>query len=236
MIKIAIVEDSPSASDKLLEYLDVYARKSGEAFESVVFRDAISFLTGYKSIYDIVFMDIELPHLDGMAAAEKLRRLDKKILLVFVTNMAQFAVKGYEVDAFDYLVKPVGYNNFELKLKKAIALIRLNSDVVVINKTSGMLRIPAREIRFIESSGHKIVYHTDDGEMTSSGDSLSELEEKLKPSGFLRCNNCYLVNFRHILSVRGYVITIYGGEELQISRPRKKNFMIELADWLGKGS
>jgi len=236
MIKIAIVEDNKIASDTLLEYLNIYSEKSGETFESIVFRDAISFLTGYKSVYDIVFMDIELPHLDGMAAAAKLRQVDKKILLIFVTNMAQFAVKGYEVDALDYIVKPVGYSNFELKLKKAVALVKSNTDAITINKAGGLIRLPAREVKFIEASGHKIIYHTDADEVQGGGESLSELEVKLRPYGFLRCNNCYLVNVRQIESVQGYVITMYGGEEVQISRPRKKNFMTELADWLGKGN
>ena len=235
MIKVAIVEDDKQAAARLSEYLGAFSQNTGVSFDTSVFGDAISFLTGYKAVYDIVFMDIELPHLDGMTAAAKLRQLDKKILLLFVTNMAQFAVKGYEVDALDYLVKPVGYSNFEMKMKKAVALVRSASEVIVISKSGGMFRLFAREVRYIESSGHKIVYHTDTGEVAGGNESLSELEEKLAPCGFLRCNNCYLVNFRHIRSVQGYVVTVTGGEELQISRPRKKAFMTGLADRIGKG-
>lgn len=235
MIRVAIVEDSRQAASTLTEFLDLFSEKTGVSFSVSLFGDAISFLTGYKAVYDIVFMDIELPRLDGMTAAEKLRRMDKKILLLFVTNMAQFAVKGYEVDAFDYIVKPVGYNNFELKMKKAVALIRSASDVIVINRSSGVVRLLAREVKYVESSGHKIVYHTDTGEVQGGNESLSELEERLGPIGFLRCNNCYLVNFRHILSAQGYVVTVSDGEQLQISRPRKKSFMTGLADRIGKG-
>ncbi len=102
MIKVAIVEDSESASDKLLEYIAAFSKKSeGEfEFETTVYRDAVSFLTNYKSVYDLVFMDIELPLLDGMTAAEKLRKMDTKIMIIFVTNMSQFAVRGYEVGGF----------------------------------------------------------------------------------------------------------------------------------------
>jgi hypothetical protein len=235
MIKIAIVEDNSVASGKLLEYLRIFSEKTGVTFETTVFVDAISFLTGYKSVYDLVFMDIELPHLDGMTAAAKLRLVDKKILLMFVTNMAQFAVKGYEVDALDYIVKPVSYNNFELKMKKAVEHIKSDSDVIVINKSGGMFRLLAREVKFIESSGHKIIYHTETEDVLGGSESLSELEEKLLGCGFLRCNNCYLVNFRHIRSVQGYAVVMSDGEELQISRPRKKKFMTDFAERMGKG-
>lgn len=236
MIKIAIVEDNKIASDTLLEYLNIYSEKSGETFESIVFRDAISFLTGYKSVYDIVFMDIELPHLDGMAAAAKLRQVDKKILLIFVTNMAQFAVKGYEVDALDYIVKPVGYSNFELKLKKAVALVKSNTDTITINKAGGLIRLPAREVKFIEATAIKLSITPTRTKCKVEENLFPNWRSNFCPYGFLRCNNCYLVNVRQIESVQGYVITMYGGEEVQISRPRKKNFMTELADWLGKGN
>lgn len=238
MIKVAIVEDSESASDKLLEYIAAFSKKSeGEfEFETTVYRDAVSFLTNYKSVYDLVFMDIELPLLDGMTAAEKLRKMDTKIMIIFVTNMSQFAVRGYEVGAFDYILKPVVYNNFELKMKKAASLIRSESDAIVINKPGAVLRVLARDVRYIEVSGHKIVYHLEGESVSGGSESLSGLEARLAPLGYVRCNKCYLVNCRHIQCVQGSIVTLFGGEELLISRPRKKSFMLGLAQWLGKGN
>ena len=144
MIKIAIVEDTPAEAQTLSDSVAAFFKKEGAAFECTVYGDAMSFLTGYKSVYDMVFMDIELPLLDGMTAAEKLRKFDKKILLIFVTNMAQFAVKGYAVDAFDYIVKPVRYQNFEMKMKKALARIRAEMDAIVVAKPGGMIRVRTR--------------------------------------------------------------------------------------------
>lgn len=234
MIKIAIVEDTPAEAEQLSQFLGTFFHKEEVAFECTVFSDAISFLTGYKSIYDMVFMDIELPLLDGMTAAEKLRQFDKKILLIFVTNMAQFAVKGYAVDAFDYVVKPVRYQNFEMKMKKALARIQSEMDAIVVSKPGGMIRVRTGDIKFIEARGHNIIYHLDSGEIEGSSTSLASLEERLSPLGFLRCNKCYLVNYKHIQAVQGNFVTVYGGDELQISRLRKKQFMTELADWMGK--
>ena len=234
MIKIAIVEDTPAEAQTLSDSVAAFFKKEGAAFECTVYGDAMSFLTGYKSVYDMVFMDIELPLLDGMTAAEKLRKFDKKILLIFVTNMAQFAVKGYSVDAFDYIVKPVRYQNFEMKMKKALARIRAEMDAIVVAKPGGMIRVRTGDIRFILARGHSIIFHTDGEEIVGSSTSLASLEERLAPSGFLRCNKCYLVNYKHIQAVQGNTVTVYGGDELQISRLRKKQFMTELADWMGK--
>ena len=234
MLDILIVEDSDRDAAVLEEYLARYAAETGVQIHAERCTQAVSLLENYRARYAVIFMDIELPLLDGMTAAEKLRKFDKKILLIFVTNMAQFAVKGYAVDAFDYIVKPVRYQNFEMKMKKALARIRAEMDAIVVAKPGGMIRVRTGDIRFIEARGHSIIYHTDGEEIVGSSTSLASLEERLAPSGFLRCNKCYLVNYKHIQAVQGNTVTVYGGDELQISRLRKKQFMTELADWMGK--
>lgn len=232
MFKIAIVEDNEAASDKLKGFLERFASENEENFEITVFRDAAGFLDGYRQIYDMVFMDIELPGINGLEAARRMRAADKKITLIFVTNMARFAVKGYEVDAADYLVKPVHYGDFELKLKRIITRHREADEAILVVRQSGFLRLLLREIRYVEVRGHKLIFHTETGEVTGGG-TLLKTEEKLQGKGFLRCNKCYLVNQRHIIAVDGYILKMTGGEEIQISRPRKKAFMSELAESMG---
>ncbi len=236
MINVAIVEDNISAAKALEDCVKTYQASFGEQFNIIHFPDAISFLTNYRPIYDIVFMDIEMPNLDGLEASYKLRKFDNKAILIFVTNMAQFAVKGYEVDALDFIVKPVSYQNFYLKLKKAIDIIKSNQDVeLVVNQQSGMIRLSSKEIYYVEVSGHKLIYHTA-AETVSGYGALSELEVKLKKFCFMRCNSCYLVNPKYISSVQNYTVYMRNGDELQISHPKKKAFMTELADWLGQGN
>lgn len=233
MYKFAIVEDNQDAADKLSGFLERYAQENGEVFELKVFHDALDFLDGYRMVYDIVFMDIELPGIDGMEAAHRMRRLDEKVVLVFVTNMASYAVKGYEVNAADYLVKPVHYGDFELKLKRILNSYHEASEAILVVRQSGYMRLLLRKIRYIEVQGHRLLYHTEEG-VVDGGGTLLETEEKLKDRGFLRCNKCYLVNQRHIMGINGYTLVLTGGEELQISRPRKKAFMSELAEAMGK--
>jgi DNA-binding LytR/AlgR family response regulator len=236
MINIAIVEDDDSAALVLRDYLTYYQEKNDIQFDVKRFNDALSFLSDRRVLYDIIFMDIELPNLNGMDAALKLREFDKQSVLIFVTNMAQFAVKGYEADALDFMVKPISYQDFSLKIAKAINIVRSNADIeLVIARMDGFLRLSARKIIYIEVTGHKLSYHTIDGEIVASG-SLSKLEAKLKPNNFMRCNSCYLVNPKYIQSVQGYDLLMSNGDVLKISRPRKKQFMTDLANWLGQGN
>lgn len=232
MFKIAIVEDNHAAAEKLQGFLTRYAAEQNENFDITVFGDAVDFLDSYRSIYDMVFMDIELPHMDGMEAARRLRSVDRQAILIFVTNMARYAVKGYEVDALDYLVKPIHYGDFERKLRRAVMRRDEAREAILVVRQSGFLRLKLQEIRYIEVRGHTLIFHTETESVQGSG-TLLETEEKLKDKGFLRCNKCYLVNQKHITAVQGYTLVMTGGEELQISRPRKKVFMSELAEAVG---
>ena len=232
MPKIAIVEDNRSAAEKLKGYLERFSKQENLAIYIDVFNEALTFLEHYKPVYDIVFMDIEMPHLDGMEAARRLRKLDQKILLIFVTNMAQFAVKGYEVDALDYMVKPVQYPDFKQKFQRAVGRCRKDADAILVVQQDRVSRVLLRDIRYVEVRGHRLIYHTEYGEMEGGG-TLWETEEKLRDKGFLRCNKCYLVNFKHIINVRANTLLLTGGDELKISRPRKKDFMQELAECVG---
>lgn len=231
MIKVAIVEDEEKEADLLRSFLAQYGKKYNETFHVVHYGNAIEFLTGYRSVYDVVFMDIELPLMNGMEACFKLRELDQKINIIFVTNMAQYAVKGYEVQAFYYIVKPISYYNLESCLSRVIKQIRLNGeDEIRLNLQKGVVRIRLSRLLYIEVAGHHLIWHTQDGNYESSG-ALKAIESKLPPS-FSRCNNCYLVNLRHVTGVNGYEAQV-GGETLAISHPRRKPFMRDLNEYLG---
>ena len=224
MRNVAIVEDEQEAADKLTSFLTRYGEEKNEEFKVFHFKDALLFLSNYNSDYDIVFMDIELPDLDGMTASKKLRELDTDVMLIFVTNMAQFAVGGYEVDAFDFIVKPVSYYNFALKFGRALARLRNNADVQIwINGKSGNRRISASNLKYVEVADHVLVYHTTDGDFTASG-TLSAVQKQLPSVSFALCNRCYMVNLRYVSEVEGFTVVV-GGETLQISHPKKREFV-----------
>ena len=234
MFSVAIVEDDKLAADLLAGYIDAYAASSKEEFSVTVYANAIDFLSNYKAGYDIVFMDIDMPHLDGLSASRKLRQLDTSTVLIFVTNMAQYAIKGYEVQAMDYMLKPIKYYDFLLKLQRAVNFTRASDNQsVAIVKGGGYVRVYVRDISYIEVMGHKVLYHVGKEEVEEYS-ALAKVEEKMKPFGFLRPNNYCLVNPKHITLVHGMSVNV-GGTELPISHPKKKAFMHALGEWLARG-
>lgn len=232
MYNAAIVEDDPAARQNLLDMLEAYQKKRGVKINSRCFENAVILLEGYKPIYDIIFMDIELPLMDGMTAAKKLRAVDTASVLIFVTNMAQYAIKGYEVDALDFVVKPVSLPVFLLKMDKACRVAettRGNSILVTHDRMTE--RVNVSRISYIEVADHDLLFHVGKKVLRMHG-TLAEVEEKLGSSHFLRCNSCYLVNPRYVRGVKGYTVTV-DTDELIISHPRKKAFMQALADYYG---
>lgn len=232
MLRIAIVEDNPKEQKQLQDQLQAYAHSRGETFEFSLFPEAAAFLEPYRAEYDMVFMDIELPGMDGMRAAHRLRELDQQVVLIFVTNMAQFAVNGYEVDALDYIVKPVRYGPLCAKLDRAVTRCKAALEAVTIPQPGGSKRLLLREILYIEVNGHKLTYHTERGVFEGSG-TLQEMEDHLQSKGFLRCNKCYLVNQCQVRGLQGSDLFLANGETLQISRLRRKALLEKMAENIG---
>ncbi|MGN0814663.1 MAG: LytR/AlgR family response regulator transcription factor [Candidatus Coproplasma sp.] len=230
---VAIVEDEALHTDLLVEMLNCYAKTRGVLFSIASFNSIESFFTGYKP-FDLIFMDIELPGMNGMEGARRLRETDDVAVLIFITNMAQFAVCGYEVSAFDYIVKPLAYRSFSVKLDRAVAFLRNRADnhILVSNKDE-VHNISLRDLLYVEVCGHKLVFHKINGEEVNTCGSLGKLAEELGGSGFSRCSSCYLLNMRYVSKVNGLTVELKDGTELQISRRKRKEFLDDFTIFIG---
>lgn len=222
-MNIAIVDDDKNEIDKIKKYLFDYSKEKNISFEISTFNDGFEFLEAYSPIYRIIFMDIDMPKCNGMQTAEKIRRIDKSVCIVFVTNYIQYAVDGYAVSASDYLVKPLDYKVFKNHFEKIIhSLSKHQNGNVNITSGNEIIRMPTSEILFIEVFDHYLIYHTLSGEY-KSWNSLKSIEKELKDYHFERCNNCYLVNLAHVRKLDGNDC-IVGNNVLTISRSKKKSF------------
>ena len=229
MLRIAIVEDDRRYSEQLEGHLKRYAAESGVEMQITYFSDGMDIAEEYKPVWDLIFLDIEMPLLDGMSAAERIRSFDTEVLMIFVTNLAKYAIRGYGVSALDYVLKPMSYESFYLKMDKAVHILRKRDEKsVILNLDGEAVKLPLADIQYVEVADHRLFYHTKN-RTYHSFQSLRELEEQFG-SGFARCNHCYLVNLRHVTGVKDDCVLV-GEEKLKISRPKKKEFMQKLSDY-----
>lgn len=232
--RVAIVEDDSNYSDFLKDCLNRYGLDKEISFTIRSFTKGESFLDNYRQIYDIVFLDVDLGKgfLNGMETAEKLRLLDSMVLLIFVTNMPQYAPDGYNVNALDYCLKPINYSNLSVKLDKAVkVLLQRKGTPVKIKDKKGTRIVPSNDIMYIEVMGHNLIFHTVDETIESYG-GLSEKEADLSSYDFARCSASILVNLTFVKGLYGDEIAI-GNERIRIGRSKKKNFLDQLNTFLG---
>lgn len=233
---IAVVEDDGKWIETLREFFAVFSKNENLNCNIKVFTSGEDFLNCYKGEqFEMVFMDIDLPGLNGMQTAKKLRELDGNIAIIFVTNLAQYAVEGYEVNAFDFIVKPFTYYNFSIKLRRLINRIERKRDVHFWIKVVGGERkeINSANLKYVEVIKHNVIYHTVEGNFTVLG-SMTGAVEQLKDAAFALCNRCYLVNLKYVTGIHQYDVTV-GREKLQISHLKRQEFLEKLNKYIAGG-
>ena len=228
MINVTIVEDEKHEADKLRGYLERYCAAHGVGFDTKVFSSAEAFLASYRTDTDIVFMDIELESMNGMDAAVRLRAIDALVVIIFVTNMAGYAIRGYSVQALDYLLKPVGWYAFSTMMDKAMrSCVKQREATVNVRTQGGLSCVSLADGKYVEGSNHRLRYPTDKG----CGEAWGMLKETEKSIGddFMRCCSSYLVNLRRVSAIDGGDVVLSDGTRLPLSRNYKKEFMGALA-------
>lgn len=233
MLRIAVVEDQTETREDLCRFIRQYAEEHKLQMELRAYEDGADIAKDYTIGRDIIFLDVEMPTLDGFGTAEAIRAVDPNVALVFVTNMAQYAIRGYEVDALDYVLKPLSYVQFCTKLSRAIrrAQQRKGGQVTLQLTGSDLQVLDTGEIDYLETSCRMLHYHTSKG-IFSVRASLQSAEKELVKYHFARCNQCYLVNLAHVRGIEdGFVLV--GEDRLEVSRRQRAAFMTALASYIG---
>ncbi len=231
MLQVAVVDDDSRYRKEIIAMLSKYEKEYGETFNIVEYTDGDELVEGYNSNFDIILLDVEMEFMDGMTAAENIRKVDSDVIIVFITNMPQYAIKGYRVDALDYILKPISYYPFSQTIKRAIGR-RATSDKKYLRFKikGGEQKIAVSEIRYIEVIGHDMYIHTINGQIQTKG-TIREMEENLKDDYFFLCNKGFLVNLALVDRIQGNDI-LMGEELVQVSRAKKKPFMDALNKYM----
>lgn len=232
MITIALIDDDDADAEVTASMIDRYFDGDASRYAVTRFADGDSLLRDYKASFDLMFLDVEMPGTDGVTVARRLRVVDDQTVLVFTTKMAQYAVEGYDVDAIGYLLKPLNYYAFSIKMRKAEDIVaRRRSVTVPLTVGSETVFVPSADIRYVEVLDHVLLYHTGEG-IRKVWASLKDAAETLEPVGFVPVSRYCLVNLEWVRAVHGDDGDV-DGERVRVSRSRRKSLMQALAAYHG---
>ena len=232
MLEIAIVEDRDDCVLNLENHIARLQKEKGIECNYTVFKNGLFFIENYKPIYDVVFMDIEMPLMNGMEAAGHLRKVDPYVPLVFITDLKQYALKGYEVEAMDFLVKPVNYASFSTMMERVCRRTTKKEEQLTLSTAQCTFNVNINDIYYIEMLNHYVYYHTVTDEISFFG-SLSDEEKRLPQDRFVRCNSGFIVNLAQVKKVQDNDVYV-GDTHLPISRNKKVAFMQSLLKFMSE--
>ncbi len=222
-MKVAIVEDELHTRKEIRRLLERYGTENGVTFQIMEFTDGDGLTEKYNGAYDLILMDVEMPFVDGMTAAEEIRKVDQEVTIIFITQAPQYAIKGYKVGALDYILKPVSYYAFSESVRRALGRIKArhpDENYITISVKGGARRIEVGSIDYVEVIDHDLYFHMG-GEVTQTRGTIRDVENELSPYHFFKCNKGCLIN---LARVTGYLKNdvFVGKDKLQVSRSRKK--------------
>ena len=246
MIQVGIIDDEPQARARLKAELTRFETEHGLKFDLQEYDCAAAYLSAAARDFDILFLDIDMPQMSGMELAEKIRQTDSRVLLIFCTNLQQFALNGYSVSALGFIVKPVQWYSFHMYMERALKVIRrreqqqknIPGKTLLIKDGAVSRLLDAADIAYIEVQQHDLLYNVQDRitgqkSVIKNRGSMQEVTAQLSPHGFVRCSASYLVNLRCITAVSRMNVYI-GQETLPIGRAYKDSFTDTFSKYIAK--
>lgn len=235
MYRIAVVEDEQQYRDEVCQYIEQYATEHQLKFDVTTYTDGQEIVDDVQKHYDIIFFDIEMTQLNGMDAAKVIRERDADVVMVFITNMAQYAIEGYEVGALDFVLKPIDYYGFSFRLARALGRVQNKQGNLefAINTPGGIKKLNSNDIYYIEIENRFLVYHTAEGDFSQRG-TLQSAEEMFQNYHFVKCNHWYLVNLKYVTEIEENIVHV-AGSRLEISRRNRAHFLKEVTEYIGGG-
>ena len=181
-------------------------------------------LLSYNGQIDILFLDIQMKDMDGMETARKLRADKFRGFLVFITVLKEMVFQSFEVQTYDYLVKPVDDKQFEKTMERLYASMQnASEDSLLVQKGYEGRIIREDEIVFCEIIDRKIYLNLASGEVVDYYERIENLETKLN-NRFYRCHRSYLINLKHLKGYKNGTACMDNGKEIPVSRLRSREF------------
>lgn len=225
-LRIAVCDDDAAVRATLSDFCVRLCAESGVGCTVTCFDDGDRLLDGFDNATDVLLLDIEMPLLDGMAAARQIRQGNAGVCIVFVTSFERYAVPGYEVGAYRYLLKPLEYGRFAHELRGAFERARdARATKILLKVKGGTLRLDPSEIALVETGRNHRVSAVVRGEPVDVRETtLAELEALLGGLGFFRCHASFLVNLARVRFLGPDEAVLDDGRHVPVSKHRKRAF------------
>lgn len=234
MINVGVVEDDARSAAVLAGLLRAYGQHRDVELSISLIGGGAELVARHSLDTDVLLVDIEMPGVDGVTAAGRIREIDRAVALIFVSHALQHAVRGYGVGASGFLAKPVSYPALVREMDKALDGVRARASTVQLAASgTTTIRLAVDEIVHLEVvAPRRVVVHTLDGRHVVNGP-LKDIEVALRGVGFFRCHHGVMVNLRHVVGVQGPDCRLITGVDVPISRPRRTPFLSALVAHLG---
>lgn len=239
MLNIAICEDDKVDREKLRVYIEEVLKQKSEkgiieGYSIYQYSNAEEMQLTLENIrYDIVFLDMYMDQMTGIELAKQLREIDKKVLIIFVTSSSEFAIEGYTVRAFHYLLKPLT-KMMTAEIVKSAINHRLETEgrYFLFPTEKDLVKINLNDVYFIECTTRKTLVRTKDDRFICNY-SINAMEEKLENMGFVRCHRSFIIHLKYIKSFKQSIIVMENGEEVFLSKYKQKEVKEKLHEYLG---
>ena len=231
---IAVCDDDMAVSRQVASYLGEVEKESGRSFQVFYYSSGEDLLNYIPKETQIIFLDIQMSGITGIEAAKRLRKKGCEAAIIFITNMTEYALEGYEVHAFAFLCKPLQFAPFRRNLIEMIKRLDVEegASIKVLAGTNIQL-IKLKDLYYVEVLGHESSFAAKQGNIVSKTP-LSSVEEQTKGKGFFRCHKSYLINLRYVTGISSESITMEDGAQIPLSKYRKKEFLRAYSIYSGK--
>ncbi|MEG2786356.1 MAG: LytTR family DNA-binding domain-containing protein [Romboutsia sp.] len=221
MIKIAICEDEKEQQELLKTYIDQIFKGLSVQSKLEVFNSGEELLESYPKDIDILLLDIQMGQINGMETARKIRSIDYKVEIIFITSLIEYALEGYEVRAYRYLIKPVNYDNLKENIINCIKEVDIKNKYIMVKEQGNQIKLDINEITYVEVQKETITIHTL-SEVYRINGTMNNIEKEIDCNRFFRCHKSFLVNLEHVKSIKQYIAILENSEEVPVSRYRFK--------------
>ena len=236
MIKFAICDDEPLMAQELAGHLADYMKENLiTAYSLSSFSDGRALLDAIDR-FDVIFLDIQMEQPDGMETAKLLRRRGDHSLLVFVTVLKELVFDAFQVEAYDYLLKPLDRARFKQTMERVLrSLDRKTAEDIVIQRGTGCEVVLLSDIVYCEVLGRKIYLHKHDGTVSDYYDKLEDLERRVD-GRFFKCHRSFLVNLDYVRGCQDGQVLLAQGERIPASRLRERELTQALLRYMKERS